>query len=115
MSRDFLISFDEENHQKEAKDILNSLCLKGEKLFDIDERRKSLFVTLAYNKNITETIFITNKGVTMKKPFFEYISLVALKNGQHHQDGYFIDSKFDNHKSVFEIKDIFEKVISHFN
>ncbi len=115
MSRDFLISFDEENHQKEAKDILNSLCLKGEKLFDIDERRKSLFVTLTYKENITEKFFITNKGVTMKKPFFEYISLVALKNGQHHQDGYFIDSKFDNHKSVFEIKDIFEKVISHFN
>lgn len=114
MSRDFLISFSEKSHLNNARKVLNSFHLNGQKIFEIDKRDKSLFVTLSYKKNIPKGLLLTNEETSMKRPFFEYVSLVALKNGHHNQEGYFIDSMNEDFEPTFEIEDIFKKVTSHF-
>ena len=67
------------------------------------------FVTLSYKKNIPKGLLLTNEETSMKRPFFEYVSLVALKNGHHNQEGYFIDSMNEDFEPTFEIEDIFKK------
>lgn len=90
MTRDFLIEFEDSQHAMEAEKLLASVIVEGPDnlpLFgEIDNRGNSLFVTLTFPLEITES---TNFCILDNKyPLFPEISFVAIKNGMHQEDGF---------------------------
>jgi hypothetical protein len=89
MTRDFLIEFDTENQAQDAHDVLALVTVDdGDiQLFgEIDNRGKSLFVTLSYPHEITSatTYCIGHQ----KLPLLPEVSFVAIKNGMHQDEGF---------------------------
>lgn len=88
MTRDFLIEFNSNNDANVAYSILknikvnNSLQLFGE----IDNRGKSLFVTLTYPDEIKSETFIEISKERVK--LIEHVVFVAIKNGMHQSKGF---------------------------
>jgi hypothetical protein len=86
MTRDFLVTFENNDHALAAQDLLASLRVSegNAPLFgEIDNRGKSLFVTLTYPLEITAS---TNYCVGhLKLPLFPEVSFVAIKNGMHQE------------------------------
>jgi hypothetical protein len=89
MTRDFLITFENEDHGLAAQDILASIRVSNDDapLFgEIDNRGLSLFVTLTYPLEITAS---TNYCVGHQKlPLLSEVSFVAIKNGMHQEEGF---------------------------
>ena len=115
MSRDFLVSFDDELTCLNAEKKLNSLELRNSNFFEVDNRGKSLFVTLSYNKNICKSDALSNIEKTIIHPIFKRVSLVALKNGHHNEMGYYLDNCNKKTEGNFELKDIFKNIVTHFS
>jgi hypothetical protein len=89
MTRDFLIEFESEQQAQLAQLILASVRVDGDEvnLFgEIDNRGKSLFVTLTYPKEITESTFYRVDG--RRIPLLPEVSFVAIKNGMHQDEGF---------------------------
>ena len=89
MTRDFLIHFENEQQAQAAQDVLSHIRVVGEDvaLFgEIDNRGKSLFVTLTYPHEITiETQYqVGNRKVALMPE----VSFVAIKNGMHQEEGF---------------------------
>ncbi len=89
MTRDFLIEFDSIQNAQLAQDILASIRVAENEiqLFgDIDNRGKSLFVTLTYHQEITnETLYrLGDRWVSL----LPQVSFVAIKNGMHQEEGF---------------------------
>ena len=94
MSRDFLMEFENQNMAKKCQEKLESLIAKedGQKIFTIDNRGDSLFVELTYDNDISDNFIVTNnKDITIEQ-FKLKIAFVAIKNGEHHHIGYFLDT-----------------------
>ena len=93
MTRDFLISFDNEKMASYAEDTLSKIMVDNNfKLFDeIDNRGTDIFVVLTYPKEITNKTFINIAGVQYN--LFELVTFVAIKNGEHFSKGYVSYSK----------------------
>jgi hypothetical protein len=89
MTRDFLITFENDNHALAAQGLLASIRVNdgNAPLFgEIDNRGKSLFVTLTYPLEITAS---TNYCVGHQKlPLLPEVSFVAIKNGMHQEEGF---------------------------
>jgi hypothetical protein len=89
MTRDFLIEFKNDQQAQEAHNVLASVTVDGTdtQLFgEIDNRGKSLFVTLSYSNEITsETTYCIGDR---KLPLFPEVSFVAIKNGMHQDEGF---------------------------
>lgn len=115
MSRDFLVSFNDDTSCSQAEKILTSLELNGSNFFEVDNRGKSLFVTLIYNQNISKSDVLNNYYRKSVHPIFKHISFVALKNGHHNEIGYYLDNNHKNMESSFELKDIFKNITAHFS
>jgi hypothetical protein len=89
MTRDFLIEFDTESQAQLAQSILASVTVDrgGSELFgEIDNRGKSLFVTLTYPEEITESTFYCIGD--RRAPLLPEVSFVAIKNGMHQEEGF---------------------------
>jgi hypothetical protein len=89
MTRDFLIEFDSCEAASNAQKRLSQLAVSsdGEFLFgEIDNRGKSLFVTLTYPHDIDEHAKVTLDGAeVLIRP---YTTFVAIKNGMHQPEGF---------------------------
>jgi hypothetical protein len=89
MTRDFLIEFENGQQAQEAQDILARVTVDGgdSRLFgEIDNRGKSLFVTLTYPHEITSaTAYCIGSH---KLPLLPEVSFVAIKNGMHQDEGF---------------------------
>lgn len=89
MTRDFLIEFNSEAQAIEAQTVLNNIKVipQGCALFgEIDNRGKSLFVTLTFPKEITDsTEYVVEGKAKRLKP---EVSFVAIKNGMHQTKGF---------------------------
>jgi hypothetical protein len=89
MTRDFLIEFDNEAQTSAAHAVLSGVQVKtdGRALFgEIDNRGKSLFVTLTYPDEITDsTEYVVGGNSKRLKPL---VSFVAIKNGMHQSQGF---------------------------
>jgi hypothetical protein len=89
MTRDFLILFCDERQAQIAQDLLSGIRVDadGIQLFgEIENRGKSLFVTLTYPKEITaSTLFLVGDR---KAPLLPEVSFVAIKNGMHDEKGF---------------------------
>lgn len=89
MTRDFLIEFADEQQAIEACVLLSSIKIEadGQPLFgELDNRGASLFVTLSYHHEITESTKYTvaEKTYSLKNQ----VSFVAIKNGMHQSEGF---------------------------
>ena len=117
MTRDFLIEFNDAEDLKNAEEILSSVVSKdGVKIFsEIDNRGNDLFVTLTYPSDIEDdfSIFIKDKEYTN---FKNDIVFVAIKNGHHHTQGYYLDSYRKPNELVKDIplKNLFTYTMEHF-
>tara|TARA_B100001057_G_C22843809_1_gene948169 strand:- start:845 stop:2125 length:1281 start_codon:yes stop_codon:yes gene_type:complete len=102
MSRDFLVTFNNNEDAIAAEQEFIKLTIDGKKVFEIDNRGLTLFVTLTYSKPIKNKTPLYLENNIFIKNFFKYISLVALKNGEHNETGYFIDTdlKDDDLKNI---------------
>jgi hypothetical protein len=89
MTRDFLITFEHDDHALAAQSLLASIRVGDDDnpLFgEIDNRGTSLFVTLTYPLEITAA---TNYCVDDRKlPLLPEVSFVAIKNGMHQEEGF---------------------------
>jgi hypothetical protein len=89
MTRDFLIEFENDQQAHAAQEVLASVRVVGEgtALFgEIDNRGKSLFVTLTYPQEITaETQYQVGDRNAALLP---EVSFVAIKNGMHQEEGF---------------------------
>jgi hypothetical protein len=95
MSRDFLIVCESAQQAAEAEHRLASaVASDGTPLFSVDNRGSDLFVMLTYPKDITRD-FVFSIGQERFVGLRDDVAFVALKNGEHHGDGYFIDSEAD--------------------
>jgi hypothetical protein len=89
MTRDFLIEFSNDDGARLAQSVLADLKVEGDglRLFgEIDNRGRTLFVTLTYPKEVLETTKYTfNSESYFLKPL---VSFVAIKNGMHQSEGF---------------------------
>lgn len=89
MTRDFLIEFENEKQALSAQIVLASVWVLDEKtpLFgEIDNRGTSLFVTLTYPLEITDsTMYCVGDRILSLSP---EVNFVAIKNGMHQEEGF---------------------------
>lgn len=117
MSRDFLAEFASESDAQEAQKILESFeAGDQEKVFIVDNRGKSLFVTLVYPNDFPKGSFIKNEKVKIEN-FNEQVAFVAIKNGEHNHIGYFADSGISKAEKTpqFPLKEVYHKIQAVFN
>ncbi|MFY0593251.1 hypothetical protein [Roseivirga sp.] len=115
MSRDFLVEFDNEASAKYAEDKLNSFMAEKDaiKIFQVDNRGNSLFVELVYPNDIPEGFNIV--GDTTIENFNQYLAFVAIKNGEHHGIGYFIDTAPQSKlPERFPLTQVYDEIVSSF-
>ena len=89
MTRDFLIEFENTQQALAAQTVLESVQIDdGEvPLFgEIDNRGKSLFVTLTYPYEIMTSTQYRVSG--RKLPLLSEVDFVAIKNGMHQEEGF---------------------------
>jgi len=89
----------------------------NEKIFNIDNRGSSLFIELVYSKDISieDSIYSFNDGNEIKN-FKNFISFVAIKNGEHNGLGYLVanyDLKID--KSQIKLEEARNVIESEFS
>ena len=92
MSRDFLVEFSSASEASAAQKLLMSYVDEkdGAQVFAIDNRGTSLFIELIFDKEvIPNTKLIGPKSI---KSFHEMVAFVAIKNGEHSEVGYVLDS-----------------------
>ena len=116
MTRDFLITFNNNDDKNEAMQKLSEITINNISLFNkIENRDKELFVTLTYPHEITpnEFIEIDNKHIYLK----DHVVFVAIKNGMHSGKGYVYfskeieDAKF---QKEFHVKEIHNYILIYF-
>ena len=119
MTRDFEIIFNDNNDSDLAKKILlNIKSLKDDlKIFsEIEERDKSLFVTLTYPNEIKKDSFKKIEN-NLELKFIEEVTFVAIKNGMPDTKGYvFLSSKYNiqNLRKPSHISVLSEIILNYF-
>lgn len=92
MSRDFLVHCENPAEAgATAAKLASGVSAEGAPLFEVDNRGESLFVTLAYPREIAPG-FSARFGDTLVENLDREVVFVALKNGRHSGVGYFLDS-----------------------
>ena len=117
MTGDFLISFTDSVEALNAFQILSNLKANDDqKIFEkIDNRGDSIFLTLTYDKEINESIYVIyqNKKILLQ----EYTAFVGIKNGKHDGKGYsYFRGKVKNYalNKNDHVKNIFYSINNYF-
>ena len=118
MSRDFLVNFKDNYLCEEGyKKLLIINHLNENKLFEVDKRDRSIFLSLIYNKEINRDLKIKINDKE-KINLYEHVNFVAIKNGEHRSKGYVISfneiKKFIS-KETINVKDLFVSINNYFN
>ncbi|MDU0356104.1 hypothetical protein RS130_21395 [Paraglaciecola aquimarina] len=118
MTRDFLIEFASNEDASSAKAYLSKLISlsDGIKIFnEIDNRGKSLFVTLTYPKEIKGT-FLVGDGVSDYE-ISDQLAFVAVKNGMHFSEGFLYTRgvQLDSFESGDHVKKLYNIIDGYFN
>ena len=118
MSRDFVVFFDNLESSKVCEEKLKSInILNKKKIFQVDNRGLSIFISLVIDEEILIDTMIEiggNKNIKFKK----YVNFVAIKNGKHSPKGFLykkgnIDNiNFENDLHVKNIYDLIKKYFS---
>jgi hypothetical protein len=101
MSRDFLVKFSSETAAEKATHLLESFVMDkdGEKIFEVDNRGKSLFVELIYPNDMDDSMGIGN-GTIAASNFKKYLAFVSIKNGEHDGTGYLLSNNGLQHGTI---------------
>lgn len=92
MSRDFVVECGSEAEAAKAQEILRSTIGENDvPLFEVDYRGQDLFVMLTWPHDITDDFQCTIDGRRFYG-FRDDVAFVAIKNGQHNGEGYFLDT-----------------------
>jgi hypothetical protein len=119
MTRDFEIIFGNNIDLINAKSILENIKSKKDNLSiftEIEERDKSLFVSLTYPNEIKKNSQIIIND-NMELNFFNEVVFVAIKNGMHDSKGYVFcspNSKFKVPKKPTHISKLHDIILSYF-
>jgi hypothetical protein len=116
MSRDFLVHCaDAGEAAATAARLASGRAPDGERLFEIDNRGASLFVTLVYAREIAAG-FRARFGETVIEDFDQEAVFVALKNGRHSGVGYFLDSavRLPAGAAPIALPDLWQRMVSAF-
>ena len=119
MTRDFEIIFSNNIDLINAKSILENIKSKENNLSiftEIEERDKSLFVSLTYPNEIKKnSLIIINDNMELN--FFNEVVFVAIKNGMHDSKGYVFcspNSEFKVPKKPTHISKLHDMILSYF-
>lgn len=114
MSRDFLINFDTKGEAESASRLLMNYRSKkdGINIFSIDNRGSSLFVELTYPHDIKPGFTI--EGMHHIEDFNNYVSFVAIKNGEHNGTGYVVDTEKRIKGKRVPLKDLHNYLLEDF-
>lgn len=118
MSRDFLLECSSADEAKKATELLEGFrSAEGDNLFEVDNRGDSLFVTLIYPHEIKHGFKMVYDGKVVVNDFYEDVAFVAIKNGHHDSNGYFMDSavKPGELPDSIPLERLYELVMSHFS
>jgi hypothetical protein len=118
MSRDFLVTFNNEKEAVHCQKIIESIisASDNEPIFEVDNRGKSLFIELTYGNEINEGFNVKIGNVESKINLFDHVSFIALKNGEHDSIGYFVDTNNVSQPSnIIPLKETFSIIVSSFN
>lgn len=117
MTRDFLMEFSTEACCEKAKNILEMVKINEALVFgEIDNRGKSLFVTLTYPDMIKPNDVISTGTGGSLNPTEEFV-FVAVKNGMHDSIGYsFTTSDSGEFKNLNgqHVKNLFGYILGRF-
>lgn len=119
MSRDFLIECGSENVAKNIQSQLERIVSAADelKIFEVDNRGKSLFIELIYPNEINKGFQIKKENdLTMPLDFYDFVAFVAIKNGKHNGTGYLIDTgeEFKDGKGEIPLPAIFDHILSNY-
>lgn len=122
MSRDFLIECNSEDDALIIQSNLERIYADEDelKIFEIDNRGKSLFIELIYPNEIKRGFKIKKyNSPPMPLDFYDYVSFVAIKNGKHDGIGYFIDTGEQikdekGEKGEIPVTAIFDHIVSNY-
>ena len=115
MSRDFLAVFKNKVLALEAEGILSSgKAPDGERLFEVDNRGETLFVTLSYPHEIKAGFNATFPGKSIDLD--KQVVFVAIKNGRHNGIGYFLDTgaRAASEAAPIPLTDLWQRMVSAF-
>tara|TARA_Y200000002_G_scaffold375221_1_gene377159 strand:+ start:2862 stop:4145 length:1284 start_codon:yes stop_codon:yes gene_type:complete len=114
MTRDFLVKFKNSVDLENAARLFSTIEYKGKPLFDeVEQRVKSLFVTLTYSDLVQFNDVIKLQGRTLN--LFEEFVFVAIKNGHHDSLGYvFTNFKPEVFKSNDHVSVLGKEILQYF-
>ena len=116
MSRDFKITFDDEDSCIIAKELFLNILVNNEKhFFSVkDISNSELFVTLSYPNEIFENDIIVINKKEIK--IFEHIIFIAIKNGMHNGTGFlFQDIKKNFDKNEINLESVYNIIDDYFS
>ena len=121
MSRDFLIELSSNKDAKYVESVLNTYKDSKHNLnvFTIDNRGKSLFVEITYDKDISDDLVFTGNRENIISNLSKKLAFVAIKNGKHHGIGYVFSNKKMDLPNKIELNKLYdfikEKAVQDFN
>lgn len=115
MSRDFVVYCDSTAAAERAAERLTTIVANdGVRLFEVDNRGTDLFVMLTYPREVNSATRFSVAGGEWRE-LATKVAFVALKNGQHNGDGYFLDTGSSNpsvNQETFPLKDLPNRILS---
>jgi hypothetical protein len=114
MSRDFLIELNSIEDAIEIETLLNSYVdsVNEHAVFSVDNRGRSLFVEVVYDKSLTGQLSFISKLGNEISDLKNKLAFVAIKNGKHEGIGYiFSNQKLDLPLRI-DLKDTYEFIKS---
>lgn len=118
MSRDFLITFDDQEDCLKASEVFNKINkINKINFFNYQIRKKSIFVVFCYNKKIDQNFEMkleNNNSINL----YDNVNFVALKNGKHDQKGYLTSmGEFKNFMPPenSHVKELFNSINNYFD
>ncbi len=110
MSRDFRVKFENNSDSHKFINIFQKLKINEVPIFDIKKNDHDLFVTLSYPYEIKKNDEI--KFENIKINLYNNINFVAIKNGLHNGNGYYLDT----HKKSTNrpLKELFNDIETYF-
>lgn len=106
MSRDFLISFEKNDHLEDCVKKLHSCKLNNKPLFELDVRNNDIFCKVVYYDEIydDDQIIFGNHMFSA----FELLVHVSIENSIHQTTGYFIEVGNKDLPSKIELSSLFD-------
>jgi hypothetical protein len=109
MSRDFLIELNSVEDALNLQSLLNSYkdSYFSKPVFSVDNRGKSLFVEIIFDKNINSELTFNSELGNQITDLKQNLAFVAIKNGKHDQIGYVFSNHLLNLPSRIELKETY--------